>query len=116
MAMIYVDGKGLSPSSYSVGIQDISSADSGRTDDGVMHKNVVATKRTISLSFNGKRPGELQEILSLFKPTYVNIQYPDPRDGTRTGTFYTGDIEANVFSWISGREYYETTSFNVIER
>ena len=53
MAMITVDGVAVkTPSAFSWGLQDVSDPASGRTLDALMHKNRIAQKRKISLSWN----------------------------------------------------------------
>lgn len=100
-----------------ISIQDISSPDAGRTLDGVMHKDVVVSKRTIDLTFNGKRPDEVSSILKLFEPVYVDISFHDPREGkVITKTFYTGDINAEPKIWTVNNKIYSSISFSVIER
>ena len=50
MAMLWADGVLIkSPSVFSWGLNDVSAADAGRTDDALMHKNRIAQKRKISV-------------------------------------------------------------------
>lgn len=117
MAMITVNGVGLSPSVFKCTLQDISTSESGRTQDGLMHKDVVAVKRKIDLGFNGSDPAMAKKILQCFKPTYVNVAYPDPESGLiETRTFYTGDKSADVKIWAVGNKRYSSIAFNIIER
>lgn len=117
MAMMFVDGIGLSPSTFKCTIQDISSPESGRTQDGLMHKDVVAVKRKIDLGFNGSNPEAAKKILSCFRPTYVSVTYPDPESGlNETRTFYTGDKSTDIKIWTVGNKRYSSITFNIIER
>lgn len=117
ISVLTVNGTGITPSKMKISIQDISSPDAGRTLDGVMHKDVVASKRTIDLTFNGKRPDEVSSILKLFEPVYVDISFHDPREGkVITKTFYTGDINAESKIWTVNNKIYSSISFSVIER
>ena len=69
MAMIWVDGTEIkTPSSFSWGLQDVSSSESGRTQDSLMHKDRVAQKRKISLAWNNMTPKEAAAILQAFDP------------------------------------------------
>ena len=61
------------PAKYDFSIQDVSAGESGRTDDGVMHKNRVAQKRKIALSWVVKTPQETARILSAAQPEYIDI-------------------------------------------
>lgn len=116
--MITVDGVPVPcPSTYTFGLQDISAADSGRTDDTVMHKNRAGQKRTLSLQWNGKTWAETAQILQAFNPEYISVRYPDMLSGQyETRTFYVGDRTAPVKWWYVGKQMVESISFNVIER
>lgn len=116
--MMKVDGVAVkTPSTFSWGLQDISSSDAGRTQDAVMHKNRIAQKRKIDLVWTMPTPEETHAILSAFNPEYIDVTYYDPLDGeTITRTFYTGDKTAAVKIWTVGNKRYESVSFNIIER
>lgn len=116
--MIKVDGVAIPcPSSFEWGLQDISPAESGRTDDTLMHKNRIGQKRTISLQWNGKDWNETSLILKAFNPEYISVTYPDMMSGeTETRTFYVGDRSAPVKWWWVGNQRMESISFDIIER
>lgn len=118
MAMITVDGMAMPcPSSYTWYLQDISAAESGRTDDALMHKNRVAQKRKISLRWIGKTREETARILQAFDPEYISVRYPDKKSGAyETRVFYTGDKTAPVKIWWAGKKIIESISFDIIER
>lgn len=118
MAMITVGGVALpDPSEFTWGQADISASDSGRTEDTIMHKNRVGTKRQLHLGWQNKDPATTATILQAFEPEYVSITYPDALTGTTlTKTFYTGDKSAPVRYWTAGLKRYQTISFDVIER
>lgn len=105
------------PSSWTFGLMDVSAAESGRTDDGRMHKNRVTQKRKISVGFNGITDTVAHTILSAINPEYINVTYYDPLLGTRTTkVFYVGDRSAPVKIWFTGKHIYETLTFDLIER
>lgn len=116
--MITVDGVEMPcPSSYSYGLSDVSAAESGRTDDSVMHKNRVSQKRTLSLAWVGKSWAETAKIMQAFNPEYFSVKYPDMLSGTyETRTFYAGDRTAPVKFWFDGEQMIESITFNIIER
>lgn len=116
--MLAVNGTAIkTPSSMTIGFQDVSNSDAGRTQDAIMHKNLVARKRTISLSWNGVTQTEAHTILQAFYPEYFNVTYYDPLDGaTVTRTFYSGDKSAPVKIWTVNNKRYESISFEIIER
>ena len=105
------------PSSFQVNIYDESAPDSGRDITGLMHKNTIATKRTISLGWNNLTKTECESIMTAFMANeYFAVKYYDPTDDTvqKTGTFYLGDRSAPLYNWTLG--IYSSVSFNIIER
>lgn len=104
------------PSQFSFSIQRVSAGESGRTDDGVMHVNQVTQKRKIVLSWAAKTPAETAAILQAAQPEYIDVYYFDPVDNRyETRKFYTGDRTAPVWRWFTGRQYFESISFDLIE-
>lgn len=118
MAMIKVDGVDMPcPSSFTWGLSDVSAAESGRTDDTVMHKNRVGQKRTISLQWNAVDRATTAKILQAFNPEYIDVTYPDAMSGVdETRTFYVGDRSAPYKYWWIGNQLIESISFDIIER
>ena len=118
MAMIKVNGTAVkTPSSFSWGLQDVSDSASGRTQDSIMHKNRVAQKRKIQLSWNKPTKEETAAILQAFNQEYIDVTYPDAMSGTdETRTFYVGDRSAPMKMWTVNRKIYSQVSFDIIER
>lgn len=116
--MITVDGVAMPcPSSFTWGLQDISAAESGRTDDTIMHKNRVGQKRKLSLGWIAKDWQTTARITRAFNPEYISVRYPDMMSGKyETRTFYVGDRAAPVKMWQSRRKMIEQISFDIIER
>lgn len=117
MAMMLVDGVELpTPSSFEWGLIDVSASDSGRTQDGKMHKNRITQKRQIKLSWNGTNKPRTAQILQMVNPEYISVTYPDAMSGTdETRTFYVGDRNGIIKIWTVNNKRYETLSFNLIE-
>lgn len=104
------------PAVFNWGLNDVSAAESGRTDDTIMHKNRVGQKRKIELQWNCLDPEDTKRILQAFNPEYIQVTYYDPMDGDfETRTFYTGDKEAPLKFWYVGNQIFESLSFNIIE-
>lgn len=116
--MLKVDGKLLkSPSDFSWGLQDVSDSDSGRTDDAKMHKNRIAQKRKLTLSWRGLTPAQASEILKAVNPEYFEVEYPDAMENSNlTKTFYAGDRSAPMKVWTISDKYYSLLSFDIIEQ
>jgi len=117
-SLIKVDNVWISnPSKMTINYQDVSSEDSGRTLDAQMHKNKIAEKVMINLSWSGTDKAVTKEVLQSFRPEYFMVEYDDPIEGIRvTKEFYCGDKSAPVLRVINGSSIFETVSFDIIER
>ena len=104
-----------SPSVYQVDLNDVSAADSGRTEDALMHKNRIAQKRKITLAWNNIKTEDASAILQAFNPEYISVEYLDPMvGGFVTKTFYVGDRSVPAYSTRLG--LWSNVGFNIIER
>lgn len=88
------------PTELSWGFQDISSKDTGRSLSGLMNKQVVATKRTLSCSWKMLTDEDAASILRAIKLfTYGQLTFPDPFEGVDvTKEFYSGDAAAKMIT------------------
>lgn len=95
MSLLKVDGVDLpTPIKYSPGISNISTSESGRTDDAVMHNKVVATKDYYEVEWGPLTWVECASLLNAvdgkddFEFTHI-----DPRKPNRiiTSKYYVGD-------------------------
>ena len=116
--LLEVDGTVVKcPSAMTWGLQDVSKSDAGRTNNALMHKNRIAQKRTISLTWNGLTRQECHKLVKAFNPEYISVRYYDPLDGElSTRTFYVGDRTAPVAIWFKDKKIYQNLSFDIIER
>lgn len=91
---IQVDGVVLpTPTSYSYDIEDLSTEETGRTLDGVMHKDVVAVKDYYTCEWKHLSWEEAATILNVVDgKTQVMAMLIDPRKPGRYigGQFYVG--------------------------
>lgn len=81
------------PSEYGFDIEDLSSERSGRTLDGIMHKDVVAVKDYYTLIWKHLSWSDTAALLSLVDgKTKVTLNYVDPRQPNRilSNNFYVG--------------------------
>ena len=106
------------PSKFEYGIQDVSAADSGRTEDALMWKNRVAQKVKINLEWLAVSDADAATILNAFDPEYFNVTYHDPKaNAVVTKTFYCGDRNAPFYWWMDNAGWsFRNISFNIIER
>ena len=103
------------PSSYQYELSDVSDPDSGRTEDGLMHKMRIAQKVHINLSWQYVTNADAKTILTAFNPEYVDVNYLDPLTNSyQTKTFYVGDRSAPIYNTRLG--LWTSVSFNIIER
>lgn len=104
------------PSKFEWSIQDISSSDAGRTQDGVMHKNRIGQKDKIQLTWNYPKPDVASTVLQMFNAEYFNVTYRSPlTNSVVTKEFYRGDANAPTYWWCNGG-LFENIAFNIIER
>lgn len=113
-----VDGVAIkTPSSFSVEIEDVSSANAGRTEDAVMHKETVTTLTKISCSWSGLTFEQARGVLERFPKSreYFRIEYFDiALCGFVTKTFYVGNRTADMYSGVL--KLWNNLSFSLIER
>lgn len=121
--MLKIEGKSIKdPSSLSWSIADESSEESGRsTNNGKMHKDVIAQKRKLELSWMNPNKDEVSDILTSVDYSSVGamfrVTYPDAMSGkTETRTFYVGDRSTPMKTWTLNNKIYSTLSFNLIEQ
>lgn len=114
--MIKIDSVEIpTPSSYQVGIQDISKAE--RNANGLMVIQRIATKRKLELSWNFLSQSELATLFQAVSGIFFTVQYPDPQDGTmKSGTFYAGDRSAGAIDYRNTTVRWKDVKFNLIER
>lgn len=102
------------PSKYDWQLSDVSSKDAGRTEDGLMHKELIAQKVHINLEWQNVSDSDAQTILTAFNPEYISVNYYDYKAmAFQTKTFYVGDRSVSSYSRIKG---ISTISFNIIQR
>lgn len=92
-----VDGVSIpTPTTYKPGLEDLSSDATGRSLDGVMHKDVIATKIYFQCSWSRLSWNDAATLINAISgKTQVQFTYADPRypNAYRTGAFYVGKID-----------------------
>lgn len=102
------------PSKYDWKLSDVSSADAGRTEDGLMHKMRITQKVHLELEWQNVGDADAQTILTAFQPEYISIKYFDYKSNCfLTKTFYVGDRSVSAYNRV---KKIGTISFNVIEQ
>lgn len=81
------------PSTYEFDVEDLSSEETGRTLDGVMHKDVVAVKDTYTCTWNKLSWEDTAKLLNAINAkSKFDFTYVDPRKPNKwlTNKFYVG--------------------------
>ena len=96
---------------------DIESEDAGRTLDGVMHRDRVASKVRLDIKCRPLKDAEAMLVLGAIKPEFVTVRYIDPQDGSVTKTMYSNNIPA-ICATVhpDGTCLWEGIEFPLIER
>lgn len=111
-----VDGVAIRcPSHYLYKLEDVSAADSGRTEDTVMHKEKIGQLVGLELSWQNINSAEVSAILNAFDPEYFIVEYFDAkRNAYRTSEFYVGNRQSPMYN--ARLDVWTNLSFNIIER
>lgn len=111
------------PNKMKVIVQDIDSANTTRTASGKMQRDRVSggadAKRKIELEWAGLDAGSVSDILQGIQDVFIQVEYPDTYTGeTRTGIFYSGDREAEMYSYNlhGGGILWKSLRANLIEQ
>lgn len=107
------------PSKLEYGLMDVSSDEAGRVMDAnaTMYKERLCQKRKLNLAWSGLGKAEVSRILQAVNPEYFYVRYWDALDGRwETREFYVGDRTAPVKYVWDGETFYESLSFDIIER
>lgn len=116
-AILAVDGVAplVQPNYFQLMYSDQSNEQAGRTEDVVMHKNMIGTITGIDLGWQNVTTAEGSNIINLFWNEYVIITFLDLKAGGYiTKEFYTGDKTGNLYSAALGK--WESIKFNIRSR
>ncbi|MEA4961136.1 DUF6711 family protein [Lutispora sp.] len=98
--ILKIDGETLaaSPSQFEVIPLDLDNGETTiRTTDGTLHRDRIATKRQINMSWGLLSWEEISSILQAMSGVFFDFYYPDPMTGKyETKTFYVGNRPATV--------------------
>ncbi len=97
---------------------DVDAADTGRTLDGEMQRNRVATKVRLDITCRPLLGSEASTVLSAIMPVFVTVQYYDPQVGSVvTKTMYSNNNPASfLIKRENGQEYWDGITFPLIEK
>lgn len=96
---------------------DVEDPDAGRTLDGLMHRNRVATKIRMDITTVPLLTEDMQRLQQLLSPVYITVEYPDLVNGAVIKTMYSNNISTNIV--LTNRQhghYWSGCTFPLIER
>lgn len=116
-AFITMNGQKFTPSGCTFVYQDLDH-ESGRSMDGSMQRNKLATKISLNLEWNTIDVKEMSRILNAIKPTFFEATYFSPEKGEfTTSEFYVSEKSIPVYSYVNGQiKYNSGFSFSLVER
>ena len=116
MSLIKINGVDIpTPSSYSIGVQDLSNAE--RNANGTMIIERIATKIKIELAWSFLTKEQTSLILNTVSDVFFRVEYIDPViGGYKSGTFYCGDRSIGLIDFKNGLPRYKDIKFNLVER
>ena len=95
---------------------DIDGPNAGRTLDGEMHRERVATKIRYDISCRPLTTAELHTLETLIMPEYIWVQVTDPYYGTKTYSMYSNNTSAGfLIRKPDGTEWWNGITFPLIE-
>lgn len=119
MSLFKINGVEIpAPDSYKVGIEDLSSEATGRTLDGLMHKDVVSVKDTYECVWKSLSWAEAAHILNLVNgKTQITLTYADPKvpDTFQTGAFYIGTRSITAHDLTDDNNAWQDLTLSFIE-
>lgn len=121
MFVLKIDGVDIAPYIARQGIKwqrsDVDAPGSGRTLDGKLRRNRVASKRRLDVKCRPLRTAEAAIVLSAIMPEWVTVEYTDPQEGAVvTRKMYANNNPAS-FAMIGpdGTEWWDGIEFPLTE-
>lgn len=105
------------PSEYGFDIEDLSSEQSGRTLDGVMHKDVVAVKDYYTVTWKHLSWQQTASLLALVNgKTKITLTYVDPRQPNiiLVNQFYVGKRSGKANNLNNPKNTWKDVTFQFI--
>lgn len=100
MTLLKVGGVILkSPTAYRLKFADIDSSNSGRSESGIMTREVVRKKiATLNVEFANVTTSESQAIIAAVNADFVEVDFYDGTDTLRHATMYTSELDFELVS------------------
>lgn len=111
------------PTEFTCTIQDLDyngSSEFGRSIDGTLNRNRIATKRTLVFKYNPITWEVLSDLLQQMADEFFTVYYPDSYTGVyETKTFYVSDRSAGVLKTslnVNDEIYWQGVGFTLVEQ
>lgn len=96
---------------------DLDGPNAGRTLDGVMHRDRVASKIRWDITCKLLNEAELATVLSLIEPEFVTVTYTDLQTRqTVTKTMYSNNVPTSLAFAYNGGSWWTSLTFPLIEK
>ena len=97
---------------------DIDGATAGRTQDGTMVRDRIASKVRWDVTCTPLYAADLAKVLALIEPEFYTLRYTDPLTNTvKVGSFYSNNVPAQFkLRRADGRELWVGLVFPVVEQ
>ena len=118
---ITIDGNDITPYIAYNGVKwsrnDVDGPNTGRTMSGLMVRDRVATKIRLDVTCRPLTGPQLQTLLNILLPVFVQVTYEDPMYGLVTKTMYANNNPATFFKQKDDNtEIWTDISFPLVER
>lgn len=105
----FIESKG-----YGWSREDLDGDKAGRTKDGIMRRQKIATKRKLSYTMMNMSREELAQLDDDLSPQQFSVVYHDLH-GKMTKTFYCSSFSATMAAGYERGEEWGEATFNLIE-
>lgn len=93
---------------------DLDGSNAGRTMDGIMHRERVASKIRLDITCLPLSSSDAYIVLNTIYPEYVEVEYTDPMYGPVIKTMYSNNTPATYINTVT--DMWEGIAFPLIER
>ena len=116
---ILINGKSITPSSFSYTRQDFDLDSARSAITGELVRTRICTKVSLELTWRAgaMTVEQMATLLQAVDDVFFEVTYFDIHDGKmRTMTAYCGDRKAVMYSYIDNKPVFEEISFSIVEK
>lgn len=119
MALVIINGQTITPNPSDCKLGKFRITKARRAASGRMVMEIIAVKRTATLSWDMIEEGALRALLdNLDSRVFHTVSFPDPQapDGKGTMTAYVGDVSMERWQRVGGVRYWSNVEIPLIEQ